>query len=169
LIVSLDDERRWYRYHHLYRAFLAARLDRESPRAVADLHRRASAWYERNPMLVPAVEHALMAGDLAHAAVLIETSASALIARGEYATLHCWLEQMPECILAVRPALYLWVAWAALLAAMSRRSSRRFGAPNAPGGQRTITGGLARSRISRPIWRGCDTTRHRRSLRHSRR
>jgi LuxR family maltose regulon positive regulatory protein len=115
-VMPLDGQRRWYRYHHLFRAFLCTRLDRESPIAVAELHRRASAWYEQNQLLPHAVEHALAAGEVARAAALIESSAIAIVERGEYATLHRWLEQIPESILATRPALCLWAAWAALLA-----------------------------------------------------
>jgi len=37
-----------------------------------------------------------------------------VIARGEYATLHRWLEQIPHRVLETRPALCLWAAWAAL-------------------------------------------------------
>ena len=115
-VMPLDGQRHWYRYHYLFRAFLRARLDRESPVAVADLHRRASAWYEQHQLLDHAVEHALAAGERARAAVLIESSAIAIVERGEYATLHRWLEQIPDAILAARPALCLWAAWAALLA-----------------------------------------------------
>jgi LuxR family maltose regulon positive regulatory protein len=115
-VMPLDGERRWYRYHHLFRAFLCARLEREPPIAVAELHRRASAWYEQHQLLPQAVEHALAAGELARAAELIEDSATAVIERGEYATLHSWLERIPEAVLEARPALCLWVAWAALLA-----------------------------------------------------
>jgi LuxR family maltose regulon positive regulatory protein len=115
-VTPLDGQHHWYRYHHLFRAFLCARLERESPGAVAELHRRASAWYEQHRLLQPAVEHALQAGAVEHAVALIEASAAGLIGRGEYATLHGWLDQIPECILAARPALCLWAAWAALLA-----------------------------------------------------
>jgi len=115
-VMPLDGQRHWYRYHQLFRAFLCARLERESPLAVAELHRRASAWYEHNQLLPQAVEHALAAGEVARAATLIESSAIAIVERGEYATLHRWLEQIPEDTLAARPALCLWAAWAALLA-----------------------------------------------------
>src|SRR5581483_9780210 len=74
------------------------------------------AWYEQHCLLQPAVEHALRAGAVERAVVLIETSAAGLLGRGEYATLHGWLDQIPERILAARPALCLWAAWAALLA-----------------------------------------------------
>jgi LuxR family maltose regulon positive regulatory protein len=79
-VMPLDDQRHWYRYHHLFRAFLRARLERESPLAVAELHRRASAWYEQNQLLAPAVEHALAAGEPVRAAALIESSDNLLAA-----------------------------------------------------------------------------------------
>ena len=46
-LIPLDDQRRWYRYHHLFADVLRARLLDEQPEQVADLHRRASAWYEQ--------------------------------------------------------------------------------------------------------------------------
>jgi LuxR family maltose regulon positive regulatory protein len=117
LFVSpLDGERRWYRYHHLFRAFLCTRLDREPPIAIAEIHRRASLWYEQNQLIPDAVEHMLAASEAYHAAELIERSATALVERGEYATLHRWLGQIPVGVLEARPALCLWAAWAALLA-----------------------------------------------------
>ena len=115
-VIPLDGERVWYRYHHLFRAFLCARLDRELPSAVAELHRRASTWCTQNQLIPDAVEHMLAAGEASRAAELIEASATAVIERGEYATLHRWLEQIPDAVLEARPALCLWAAWAALLA-----------------------------------------------------
>jgi LuxR family transcriptional regulator, maltose regulon positive regulatory protein len=73
-LIPLDHQRRWYRYHHLFHAFLRARLDCEPPGTLAELHRRASAWFECHQFPVEAVEHALAAGDAAHAAELIDQS-----------------------------------------------------------------------------------------------
>jgi LuxR family maltose regulon positive regulatory protein len=114
-VIPLDGERVWYRYHHLFRAFLCARLDRELPSAVAELHRRASRWCAHNQLVPDAVEHVLAGGEAERAAELIERSATAVIERGEYATLHRWLEQIPDVVLEARSALCLWAAWAALL------------------------------------------------------
>jgi LuxR family maltose regulon positive regulatory protein len=47
-LVPLDDRRHWYRYHHLFADVLQARLLDEQPQDLADLHRRASDWYEQN-------------------------------------------------------------------------------------------------------------------------
>ena len=62
-VVPLDDRRRWYRYHHLFADVLRARLLDEQPEQVPELHRRASAWYERNGERSEAIRHALAAGD----------------------------------------------------------------------------------------------------------
>src|SRR5207244_8436379 len=71
-LVPLDDRRGWYRYHHLFADVLRAHLLDEQPAAIADLHRRASAWYERNGERSEAVQHALAAEDFARAADLVE-------------------------------------------------------------------------------------------------
>jgi LuxR family maltose regulon positive regulatory protein len=63
-LVSLDDERRWYRYHHLFASLLRQRLQRAQPDLVPRLHGRASAWYEQNGLVAGAVEHALIADNL---------------------------------------------------------------------------------------------------------
>ena len=46
-VVPLDDQRRWYRYHHLFADVLQAHLEDEQPERAPELHRRASEWYER--------------------------------------------------------------------------------------------------------------------------
>src|SRR5207245_4177433 len=58
LLVALDDQRRWYRYHHLFADVLRSRLLNEQPDAVPELHRRASEWFERNGERPEAIRHA---------------------------------------------------------------------------------------------------------------
>ena len=60
-LVSLDDERRWYRYHQLFAEALRYRLQRTHPTLVPELHQRASAWYEQQGLTHDAVHHALAA------------------------------------------------------------------------------------------------------------
>ena len=62
-IVSLDNERRWYRYHHLFAELLRTRLARAYPGQIAELHRRASDWYARNNFPYEAITHALTVQD----------------------------------------------------------------------------------------------------------
>ena len=71
-LVPLDDQRSWYRYHHLFADVLRARLLAEQPDQVPALHRRASAWYAAHGLVADAVRHALAAEDFDRAAHLME-------------------------------------------------------------------------------------------------
>jgi LuxR family transcriptional regulator, maltose regulon positive regulatory protein len=106
-IVALDDERRWYRYHHLFADFLHGRMKHERPERVKELHLRAASWYERNGWASEAVEHALAAGEVEWAAPLIEHNAQALFQRGEGATVDQWLTALPAELVRSRPRLSL--------------------------------------------------------------
>ena len=113
-IVPLDDEGRWYRYHHLFAEVLRARFTLAQPAAAPELHRRASAWYARNGWLAEAVNHALAARDLDRAASLIEQAAEDMLNRGEYAAVQGWLQALPEPLVRSRPQLCLFLAAASV-------------------------------------------------------
>jgi LuxR family maltose regulon positive regulatory protein len=113
-VVPLDDRRRWYRYHHLFADVLRAHLAAERPDLVPDLHRRASAWYERNGEPSEAIRHALAAEDFPRAADLVELAAPALLRSRQEATLLGWLKALPGEVLRRRPVLSNFFA-AALL------------------------------------------------------
>ena len=106
-VIPLDDERRWYRYHHLFADFLRSRLERESPERVKELHSRAAAWYERNGLISEAVGHALAAEDHERAADLVERVIGEMWFRGEVMTLLGWLERLPHRAKRHRPRLLL--------------------------------------------------------------
>jgi LuxR family transcriptional regulator, maltose regulon positive regulatory protein len=106
-VVALDEERRWYRFHHLFADFLRGRLGRERPGRIKELHCRAAAWYERNGWTTEAVEHALAAGDIERAAQLVEYNALALVLRSEGATMDRWLLALPPGLVRARPRLSL--------------------------------------------------------------
>ena len=111
-LVPLDDERRWYRYHHLFADALRARLVREvGAAAVAEVHRRASAWFEQQGLQPEAVQHALAAGDGALAARLIRPLARHMQARGQMTTLLGWLSALPEGELKAHQDLGVVYAW----------------------------------------------------------
>ncbi len=60
-VIPLDDQRRWYRYHHLFAEVLQAHLQEAQPARVSEFHRRASEWYEQNDLPADAIRHALAA------------------------------------------------------------------------------------------------------------
>ena len=113
-LVPLDDRRRWYRYHHLFADVLQARLLDEQPGQVRDLHRRASAWYERNGERSVAIGHALAAGDFERAADLVELAIPAMRRTRQEATIFSWLRALPDGVIRVRPVLSVGLAGALL-------------------------------------------------------
>ena len=113
-VVALDDERRWYRYHHLFADFLRTRLERGSPERTQEIHRAAATWCEIHGLVDAAVRHALEAGDPAWAARLIERHVTEVFARNEHATARRWLERLPGDVLRSRPRLCLARAYQAM-------------------------------------------------------
>ncbi|HYF77223.1 MAG TPA: helix-turn-helix transcriptional regulator, partial [Symbiobacteriaceae bacterium] len=71
-LVPLDDERHWFRYHHLFADLLRARLHRLLPDLVPTLLQRASEWHETAGHTIPAVTYALAGEDHQRAARLVE-------------------------------------------------------------------------------------------------
>ena len=103
----LDADGEWYRYHHLFRAFLRSRLDARDPSATASLHRRAAEAYRTLGQVPEAVNHLLEAGDREAAAELLEPVAEGMLDTPEMVTLAGWLERIPVELRANRPGLVL--------------------------------------------------------------
>ena len=119
-IVPLDDERRWYRYHHLFAELLRQRLHQSTTSStrdagwdVAELHLRASTWYEDNGLEIEAFRHAAAADDIERAARLAEGEGTPLIFRGAAAPVLDWLESLPTTAMDATPSL--WVMYATSL------------------------------------------------------
>jgi LuxR family maltose regulon positive regulatory protein len=110
-LIPLDDERRWYRYHHLFADVLNRRLEHLFPDQLPELHRRASQWYEQNGFIPEATHHALMAGDQRRVVQLVEQNGCTLIMRGEVVTLLKWLKAV-ESYSQTHPWLAIQKAWA---------------------------------------------------------
>jgi LuxR family maltose regulon positive regulatory protein len=104
-LVSLDDRREWYRYHHLFGDVLRARLLAESPERVSELHRRASLWHEHAGDRPAAIRHALAGQDCARAADLVELAIPVTGRDRQEATLRRWLEALPDELIRDRPVL----------------------------------------------------------------
>ncbi len=113
-IVPQDNERRWYRYHHLFGDLLRKRLGQSlPPGGIAELHIHASEWYENNDLMLEAFRHAAAAHDIERAVRLMESRKMPLHLRGTATAILDWLESLPKSLLDARPAL--WWKQAALL------------------------------------------------------
>ena len=123
-VVPLDEERRWYRYHHLFAEVLRQRLHQftASPTnssaagalgGVTELHLRASVWYEDNDLELEAFRHAAAANDVERCERLIQGKGMPLYLRGGAAPVLNWLGSLPKAVLDARPSL--WVMYATAL------------------------------------------------------
>ncbi len=114
-IIPLDDEGRWYRYHHLFAELLQHRLKRESAACLPDLHQCASRWHEGQAMPVASIEHALAADDEARAAALLEKYGWRLLTHGHSRPLMKWVESLPEAQRNSKPTLNTVIVWGKIL------------------------------------------------------
>ena len=94
-LVPLDDDRRWWRYHHLFADLLRLELERRFPGRASELHRRAATWHEDHGLVDEAIGHAMAAGDSDRSLRLIERYADELLFRREEATLRRHMADLP--------------------------------------------------------------------------
>lgn len=126
-IIPLDNDRQWYRYHHLFAELLRQRLHQslitagDQEAKLNDLHLRASKWYENNGLEVEAFQHAAAAHDIDQAVHLIESKKGMpLYFRGAAAPVLNWLKSLHPEVLDSKPNL--WVMYASTLLFVSQVS-----------------------------------------------
>jgi LuxR family maltose regulon positive regulatory protein len=106
-ITSLDDEGKWYRYHHLFAEVLQERLRQSQPEEISSFYRRASEWFEGSGSIAEAIEYALRGRDWPRAIRLIEANMEGARLRGEIFTLLRWLGALPDEAIYAHPTLGL--------------------------------------------------------------
>jgi LuxR family maltose regulon positive regulatory protein len=113
-VIALDSKREWYRYHHLFAELLRHELTRARPELVAELHRRASAWYRDAGAIHEAIGHATAAGAYENAIELITTHWYEFLQRGRQETVASWIDKLPAETVVHDPNLCLTKAWLAV-------------------------------------------------------
>jgi LuxR family maltose regulon positive regulatory protein len=136
-LVPFDEERRWWRYHRLFREFLRRRLEEERREELLELHRRAAIWLEENGFAAEAAGHAIEVRDFERAARLIEEAGTECLGTTPPSTLLRWFGALPRAILRSRPALRVMEAWASFRAGQVEVAEERLreaarAAPRAP-------------------------------------
>lgn len=113
--VPLDDQRVWYRYHHLFADVLSARLLAEHPEELPVLHRRASDWFAAHELPIRAVRHAVAAEDFDRAARLMEGALAAMRRARQDSLLVTWVQSLPDAVVRASPVLSVVAAWSQLM------------------------------------------------------
>jgi LuxR family maltose regulon positive regulatory protein len=118
-ITPLDEQRQWYRYHHLFADLLRQRLRQAEPELAPVLHGRASRWLEAQGLAHESIQHALAAGEAERAADMIGRAAPGEWKRGGLTTLWRWLEALPEAATRAAPVLCVLRGLAAVMTGAS--------------------------------------------------
>lgn len=119
-LIPLDENRTWYRFHHLFADLLRMRLKQRGLQQAGleeELHRRAAAWLDGQGYYEEAVQHSIQAGDYERAAQIVESRTLDLFARGRLHQLLSWIRLLPEELTVQRPWLNIYQAWALAFAA----------------------------------------------------
>ncbi len=95
-VISLDPERTWFRYHHLFADLLRLELRRTYPEEVPELHRHAAEWFTRHGQVVDAIRHTQAAADWPDAARLLADHAFSLTLDGQAQTIQALLQAFPQ-------------------------------------------------------------------------
>jgi LuxR family maltose regulon positive regulatory protein len=114
-LIPLDEQGRWYRYHHLFGDLLHNQLHRSQAESLPALHQHASRWYEAADMPAEAIEHALAAEDYPRTVDLLERHAMSLINQGYAKTIEHWMQKIPPQWHSQSPRANLALAWMHLL------------------------------------------------------
>ncbi len=114
-LLPLDDQRRWFRFHHLFAQLLRVELERREPELVPELHRRAYAWHTESGTTEEAIHHAMAAGAFAEAGDLIAGTWVHYVNGGRTSSVREWLLSFPEEVLGGDRRLLLVAAWVAAL------------------------------------------------------
>lgn len=111
-VIPLDNERKWYRYHHLFRDLLRQSLSQKhSKEEIAAMHIRASEWFEREGEIGEAFHHAMSAADFERAARLLESNWLAMDENFQTAAWLGWVKQLPASVKRLRPVLLTQIGW----------------------------------------------------------
>ena len=94
-VTSLDADRTWFRYHHLFADFLRLELRRADPASIDALHGIAARWYEEHGHPAEAVRHAQAASDWTYATRVLADSYISLILDGRLETVGELLATFP--------------------------------------------------------------------------
>ncbi len=125
-IIPLDNERSWYRYHHLFSELLKQRLQQITSsfledESVTELHIRASEWYENNDLNIEAFHHATFANDIDRSLRLVEGNEMPLYFRGAVGSVLSWLKSLPKSVMDKKPLL--WITYASVSLGLGQTSS----------------------------------------------
>ena len=111
-VINLDDEQKWYRYHHLFQNLLNRRLkDNFNVEEINALHRSAGDWFAKHGHFEDAIKHALAGHDVDRAVQIFGVARYELLNREQWQILERWLNLFPGKAIQQYPHLIVLRCW----------------------------------------------------------
>jgi len=110
-VIPLDSERNWYRYHHLFADLLRQRFRLENKEMLAEVHTRASDWFEKQEMIDLAIGHALEIRDYQRSIELLNQLIERMWENGNHSAISRYGELLPDEMIKQYPVFCLYYAW----------------------------------------------------------
>jgi LuxR family maltose regulon positive regulatory protein len=111
-LVPLDDDREWFRYHHLFGQLLRRELRVTQPGLERLGHERAAEWFVDHDQAAAAIDHLLDAGELDQAFDLLTIYLRDHLRAGRHETVRSWLSRFPVGFVDATPGHQLLLTWA---------------------------------------------------------
>jgi LuxR family transcriptional regulator, maltose regulon positive regulatory protein len=115
-LIPLDDERNWFRYHHLFAQLLKQRFQQSDHAAINKLHNKASEWFQYNSMSFCAIDHAIAAGDFEKSIQILGEITESLWKNGQHSAIMKYGDLIPDEIIKKNADFCLYYAWILIIA-----------------------------------------------------
>lgn len=110
-IIPLDENKEWYRYHHLFKDFLGNRRAMAMESILPELYNAAAKWYKENDFYDEAINFYIEAKNYDEARIIVEKIGMSLMFSGDMKKVYDWCMAIPREILCDRPRLCMNAAW----------------------------------------------------------
>ncbi|BCZ45356.1 helix-turn-helix transcriptional regulator [Clostridium gelidum] len=95
-MIPLDENKEWYRYHHLFKDFLRNRIDITMENILPKLYSDAANWYKENGFYSNGINFYLEAKNYSEAILMIEKIDMDLMFSGEMKKVYDWYMAIPK-------------------------------------------------------------------------
>jgi LuxR family transcriptional regulator, maltose regulon positive regulatory protein len=121
-VIPLDEERTWYRYHHLFAELLKQRLHLSGKTTIIELHNKAVEWFKDNSMPLLAIEHAIETKNFEKSIQLVGEIVETMWKNGQHAAILKYGDLMPDEIIKKSTDFSLYYAWILIIAGQNQKA-----------------------------------------------
>lgn len=115
-VVPLDDDRKWYRYHHLFSELLKQRLYLREKTTIIELHNKAIDWFKDNSMPLLALNHSIDAGNFKKSIRVFGEIIENMWENGQHFAIMKYGDLLPDELIYQDPVICLYYAWTLIIA-----------------------------------------------------